>query len=65
MTEYTLTALLFIFFVLVVSLFLLVSYKNKLNKNNDRVIKELQKIEYISSQEKEKIKSTPITNLGV
>jgi len=65
MTEYTLTALLFIFFVLVVSLFLLVSYKNKLNKNNDRVIKELQKIEYISSQEKEKIKSTQITDLGV
>ena len=65
MTEYALTALLFIFFVLVVSLFLLVSYKNKLNKNNDRVIKELQKIEYISRQEKEKIKSTPITDLGV
>ena len=65
MTEYALTALLFIFFVLVVSLFLLVSYKNKLNKNNDRVIKELQKIEYISRQEKEKIKSTPITGLGV
>ena len=65
MTEYALTVLLFMFFVLVVSLFLLVSYKNKLNKNNDRVIKELQKIEYISRQEKEKIKSTPITNLGV
>jgi len=65
MPEYALTALLFIFFVLVVSLFLLVSYKKKQNKNNDNVIKELQRIEYISRQEKKKIKSTDLTVLGI
>ena len=63
MTEYTLSILLFIFFVLVLSLFLLVSYKRKRNKNNDNIIKELQKIEYLSLQEKEKIKSTSISDL--
>ena len=63
MTEYTLSILLFIFFVLVLSLFLLVSYKRKINKNKDNIIKELQKIEYLSLQEKEKIKSTPISDL--
>ena len=63
MTEYALSILLFIFFVLVLSLFLLVSYKRKINKNNDNIIKELQKIEYLSLQEKEKIKSTSISDL--
>ena len=63
MTEYALSILLFIFFVLVLSLFLLVSYKRKINKNNDNIIKELQKIEYLSLQEKEKIKSTFIRDL--
>ena len=54
----------FLFFVLIVSIFLLISYKNKKNKDTIKVYNQLKKIQQLTEEKKHKnIKSTPINKI--
>ena len=60
-----LNMLVFLVFVLLIALYLLVSYQKKRNKQNSsiNVLKELHKISLMTKKDASKIRSTPISKL--